>query len=86
MSCGLPVVSFACPCGPKDIIKDREDGFLVENGNIEQLADKICYLIEHEDERISMGKKARENVKRFDKEKIMQQWIDLFNELTKEKE
>ena len=86
MSCGLPVVSFACPCGPKDIIKDREDGFLVENGNVEQLADKICYLIEYENERISMGKKAKENVKRFDKEKIMQQWIDLFNELTKKEE
>ena len=47
MSCGIPVVSFNCPCGPRYIIRDGEDGILVENGNVEQLADKICYLIEN---------------------------------------
>ena len=48
MSCGVPPVSFTCPCGPRDIIHNNEDGLLVENGNIEQLAEKICYLIEND--------------------------------------
>ncbi|WP_455667837.1 glycosyltransferase family 4 protein [Phocaeicola sp.] len=81
MACGVPVVSFACPCGPKDIIRDGEDGLLVENGNIEQLTDRICYLIENEEIRKEMGEKARINVKRFETEKIMQQWTQLFNEI-----
>lgn len=81
MACGVPAVSFACPCGPKDIIRDGEDGLLVENGNIEQLAEKINYLIENEEIRKEMGKKARINVKRFAEDVIMQQWIQLFNEL-----
>lgn len=81
MACGVPAVSFACPCGPKDIIRDREDGLLVENGNVEQLAEKINYLIENKEIRKEMGKKARINVKRFDEEKIMKQWICLFNNL-----
>lgn len=81
MACGVPVVSFDCPCGPKDIIKNGEDGLLVENGNIEQLAEKISFLIEKEDIRKKMGNKAHINVKRFDEEKIMRQWICLFDNL-----
>lgn len=81
MACGVPAVSFACPCGPKDIIRDGEDGLLVENGNIEQLAEKINYLIENEEKRKEMGKKARINVRRFAEDTIMQQWIQLFNNL-----
>lgn len=81
MACGIPPVSFACPCGPKDIIKDGEDGLLVKNGNTQQLADKICYLIEHEDERKRMGLAARKNVERFRIENIGKQWEKLFEEL-----
>lgn len=86
MACGVPPVSFACPCGPKDIIKDGEDGLLVENGNIEQLAEKICYLIENEDVRKEMGRKARINVERFKIENIAKQWDDLFKDLLSQKE
>lgn len=84
MSCGLPCVSFACPCGPKDIINDGIDGLLVPNGDIEALADKICYLIENEDVRISMGQKAKENIKRFSEENVMSQWQTLFDNLLSE--
>ncbi len=82
MACGLPPISFACPCGPKDIIKDGIDGLLVENGNIQELADKICYLIEHEDVRKEMGKQARINVERFKIENIGLKWKTLFDKLT----
>lgn len=83
MSCGLPPVSFACPCGPRDIIRDGEDGLLAENGNITQLAEKICYLIEHEDERKRMGQAARKNVERFKIENIGRQWEQLFEDALK---
>ena len=85
MACGIPAVSFACPCGPKDIIKDSIDGLLVENGNIQELADKICYLIEHEDIRKEMGKQARINVERFKIENIALQWKKLFDSLLESK-
>lgn len=81
MSCGLPCVSFACPCGPKDIINDGVDGLIVENGNIEELANKICYLIENKEVRIIMGKQAENNIQRYKEENIMQQWKNLFDEL-----
>ena len=39
MACGVPAVAFDCKCGPKDIIKDGENGLLVRNGDIQALAD-----------------------------------------------
>ena len=78
MACGVPPVSFTCPCGPRDIINDGKDGLLVENGDIKGLAEKICYLIEHEDVRKEMGRSARTSVERFKIEHIAQQWKELF--------
>lgn len=85
MACGVPQVSFDCPCGPKEIIKDGEDGLLVENGNVEELAKKICYLIENEDIRKEMGHQARINVERFKIKNVMNQWKDLFESLIESK-
>lgn len=86
MAHGLPVVSFACPCGPTEIISDRVDGFLVEPGNIKELADKIAYLIENEKKRKAMGHQASVNVHRYDIERIVPQWVQLFEKLTNIKE
>ena len=81
MGTGLPVVSFACPCGPRDIVEDGETGLLVPPENVEQLAEKICFLIEHKDIRQAMGEKAIKRAKMFSQEQVMQQWIDLFESL-----
>lgn len=82
MAYGVPCVSFACPHGPSDIIRNTEDGLLVEKENVEELADRICYLIDNESVRREMGKKARENVERFMPENVMPLWISLFESLT----
>lgn len=82
MNCGVPCVSFACPCGPKDIIKDGTDGLLVENGNVQQLADKMIWMIEHEDERKKMGQKALDASLRYTIDSVMPLWISLFTQLT----
>lgn len=81
MACGVPPVSFACPCGPKDIIKHETDGLLVKTGDIKALASSICLLIENEEMRKNMGKQARISSKRFDMETIGKQWESLFESL-----
>ncbi len=84
MACGLPVISFDCPCGPKDIIKNNEDGFIVKFGNIEKMAEKIEELILDEEKRKLFGKNGRENVQRFSQDRIMNQWIELYEKLYKD--
>lgn len=78
MACGLPVVSFACPCGPKDIIKDGEDGFLVENGNIEELAACLSRMMNDANLRIAMSQAAQINACRFNMEHIAERWRAVF--------
>lgn len=82
-SAGLPVVSFDTPCGPKDIIHNGEDGFLVPNGNIEKFAEKLLLLIKDESLRRTMGNKAYDNSRRFTEEIIMSQWVSLFENVVK---
>jgi glycosyltransferase involved in cell wall biosynthesis len=80
MACGLPVVSFACPCGPKDIVKDGEDGLLVENGNLEAMAGALSRLMNDADFRQSMAQAGIENVKRFNIEQIAHKWKTIFEQ------
>lgn len=78
MACGVPCVSFNCPSGPGDIIKDGKDGFLVTPQNVSGLAESIKRLIGDEKLRIKMGAIAYQNINRFLPEKIMKQWDELF--------
>ena len=80
MACGLPVVSFDCPCGPKDIVRHGQDGLLVPSGNIDSLADALHRLMSADDTlRQEMASKAIVNVKRFQLDEIAKQWKSLFN-------
>jgi glycosyltransferase involved in cell wall biosynthesis len=81
MSCGLPVVSFDCEWGPREIIKDGYNGFLVETGDVNQLADKICQMIENHELRKTMSLNALEVAKKYDISIVMKKWDALFKEL-----
>ena len=83
MACGVPCVAFDCPHGPRNIIHNNEDGFLVDYLNTEELAKHICTLIEDEDLRVQIGRKAKENIQRFSQTAVMKQWTDLFEALKK---
>ena len=78
MATGVPPVAFTFHCGPRDIITDGQDGLLVENGNIEKMAEAICYLIEHDDIRHEMGRKGIESAERYREARIMERWLRIF--------
>lgn len=82
---GLPIVSFACKCGPKDVIEDGVDGFLVEEGDVDALAEKLLQLMKDEKMRKRMGASAFARSERYAEERIMKQWTDLFDDVLKER-
>lgn len=81
MSCGLPVVSFDCPWGPRSIISNNEDGILVEKDNPLSLADSLIMLMQDNERRNVMSENAIKNVQRFDIEQIAHKWKSLFEEV-----
>lgn len=67
---GLPIVAFACPCGPKDIIKNNDCGILVEKSNIKELSLAINRIIENKDERLRMGERAVRKAQLYSEESL----------------
>lgn len=81
MAYGLPVVAFACKCGPKDIIADGKEGFLIEEGNVPALAESMIKLMGDERLRKQMGKAAYLKSQSYSEEIVMQKWQELFRSL-----
>lgn len=80
-SCGLPMVSYACKCGPTDIIDEGKNGYLVDEGDIPSFAEKLIFLMENRDLRTQMGLESQVKSKDFSEDVIMKQWTDLFDTL-----
>lgn len=81
MSYGLPVVSFTCPCGPRDVVHDSENGYLVENFDITRFAERMEQMMGDASRRKAMGDQARQETKKLQKEEIMLKWKCLFDKV-----
>lgn len=81
LAVGLPVISYDSPTGPKHILVNNEDSFLVRYKNLDIFVKKLTELMQNENLRHEMGQKGRQNAQRFSIEKVMHQWKDLFTSL-----
>ncbi len=81
MACGVPVVSYDCPWGPRNIISDGMDGVLVENGDTHQLALVLAALMQKPEEIARLANNACTNVIRFKMDKVAESWKKLFDEI-----
>lgn len=80
-SYGLPLLAFDSASGPKEIIKNGENGFLIENRNKEQMANKIIELISNQELRNKIGQVAREDASKYKMEKIETIWYEFIDNI-----
>lgn len=80
MSHGVPCVAFDSAEGAREIIQSGNNGYLVKNRNFDAYVLKIKSLIEKKEERIRIGKLARESVKQYTGDKVGSEWISLIEE------
>lgn len=76
LSAGLPVVSYNCVAGPSEMIVDGENGYLIPVFDDQKFQEKLQSLIENEDLRLQMTKKASESIRRFSIDNIGRQYLD----------
>jgi glycosyltransferase involved in cell wall biosynthesis len=79
ISFGLPCISFDCPSGPRDIIKDNENGYLVPLNNEFELAKSIVKFITNPHLKHGMGEKSLKISASWNDEKLLRQWNTILN-------
>jgi glycosyltransferase involved in cell wall biosynthesis len=82
VACGLPIVSYAFKCGPRDVIRDGEDGFLVSEDDADTFVEKLSLLMANDALREQMGLQAKINSDRFSMKNVMNHWNELFMRLS----
>ena len=66
MAIGLPCISTDCKTGPRDLIENGENGYLVEVGNADAMAEKIVeFFLLSDDEQKRIGENARKKIMDF---------------------
>lgn len=76
MSSGLPVVAFCCCEFANCILQDKVNGFVCDN-DIESFSKSLSSLMKSENERLRMGKTAKNTMLAYSPDKVWNQWEEL---------
>jgi glycosyltransferase involved in cell wall biosynthesis len=80
-ACGIPLISFDVVTGPREIIRDGIDGFLVAPFDVDDYACKLMQLMDNPQLRIDMSRRSHETLERFSADAVYAQWCALIEEL-----
>ena len=77
IGCGIPIVSYDCPIGPREIVVDDVNGYLVKYNDINQLAEKMMECLSRDWDEEDIQKTAE----KFDVSYIADEYLDLFEKV-----
>ena len=79
-SWSLPCIAFDCPTGPKEIIEDNVDGFLIENGDLDSFREAMDLLASDDELYFNFVHSTKFTHKKFSVDIIKEKWIISSNE------
>ena len=82
MSKGLPLVAFDCPRGPRELVRDGANGFLIPDGDIPAFTSALDKVMSDADLRSRLGQEALSDARRFEISAVGKQWETLLDRLT----
>jgi len=81
MGKGVPMVSFDCPEGPRQLIQHGVNGLLVENHDVPALTSALQQVMENGTLRARLGAGALASSMRYLPDRVCEQWETLFTEI-----
>lgn len=76
----LPLIAFDIPTGPSEIIDDKVNGYLIKDGDLDQMKKAILTLVNDKDERIRLSENSEVNLQKYAKDRVLTKWYDLLAE------
>lgn len=83
MACGLPVIAYDCPIGPRSIITDAVDGLLIKDGDKESFTVALLKLMTDPNLRKELGSAGAQKMQHYDLDQVMGEWKLLFESVQK---
>lgn len=77
MNAGIPAIAFASAEGARELVLNDTNGYLIQNRNLDEMAQKIIYLFEHPENIARLGKNAKEFSKNFLPSSVRAMWLTI---------
>ena len=73
----LPIVSFDCPTGPSEIIRNNVNGYLVKANDIKEMSNKVNSVLQDDKKLKEFSDKAELDIDKFNINSIIDKWTSL---------
>jgi glycosyltransferase involved in cell wall biosynthesis len=77
----VPAVSFDILTGPRDIITDQVNGYLIKPYDTDKMAEQLGIMIENLSLREELSAHCHDTLERFNKQQVLHQWRSLIHKL-----
>lgn len=79
----IPLIAYDCFTGPSEIINNGKNGYLIDFGDRDAFKERLLYLMNNKKILENMSKNAYNDCNRFTIDKVVRQWENVIDELSK---